>query len=166
MCLFLRNEKLVSCTVTFIGQMKSIPMYLISFLHSFSSAWIPDENLKDYSEYKQIFETKNKTKSFRRAIEEIEKAIENNPSHITLENTSIASILSTFDENFSLMESIFTSRSKVLDRFNNGHGLDYCSITILCRLLSSEQQKQMFFRIVQAFTKNQNEYIRNPIVSN
>lgn len=123
--------------------------------------------MKNYSEFKQQFACKNKTKSFRRAIEEIEEAIniEKKTIRITLKNIPIEDIISTFTEHFALMENIFTSRSKVLDRFNSGYGLDYCSITILYLILTPEQQQHMFLRIVQAFTRSESEYIQNPIVS-
>lgn len=74
----------------------------------------------------------------------------------------IEDIVATFDEHIPLLESLYTSRSTVLDRFNNGNGLDY--LTILYQTLTPEQQK-MFLRIVNKFTKNEKEYIQNPIVS-
>lgn len=166
--------------------------------------------MKNYSEYKSIFETKNKTKSFRKALEEIDEAIkiENESNHfalknipkeqieeanqieigfsqitlkdvpneeieeanriekgitnIKLKNTPIEDIISTFDEHFAIMEDIFTSRSKI-DRFNFG-GFGVCSVMTLDRLLTSEQQKQMYQRIVEAFTNNRIEYMGNRIV--
>lgn len=73
------------------------------FIHS--SAWISKENLKSYFEYKHIFELKNKTKSFQKAIKEIEEAIQHEKmsNKITLQSIATPEIISTFDEHFHMI---------------------------------------------------------------
>lgn len=75
----------------------------------------------------------------------------------------INSILYTYDENIQLLKSIYESKANVPDRFNKGNGLDY--LTILFRVVTSEQQQQMYTKILQQFVKDERKYIGNPTVS-
>lgn len=130
----------------------------------FSSAWIPKENVFDYIQFKNRFLNKNHTKSFQRAIKEIENELYHQTNdEITLKNVSMNSILKTFDENIALLKPIFESRVNVPNRFNVGNGMDY--LTILYRTVTSEQQQQMYIKIVQQFTKDERKYFDSPTVN-
>lgn len=98
------------------------------------------------------------------AIKEIEEEINRETSvEITLKLMPIDEILSTFDEHFQLLKNIFETRAKVLDRFNQGNGLNY--LTILFRTLTQDQQQQMYLRIVRKFSKDERKYTQNPMVN-
>lgn len=120
--------------------------------------------MHNYSEFKNQFSHKNKTASFQLAIKEIEEEISRETSEeITLKLMPTDEILSTFDEHFQLLTNIFESRSKLLDRFNVGNGLDY--LTILHRTLTQNQQQQMYVQIMRTFSTSEREYFRNPKVN-
>lgn len=138
--------------------------FQLIFILLFLSAWISKQNIFDYSEFKTEFEMKNRTKSFRTAIQEIENEVNSKPNEeITLKNMAIDLILTTFDESIPVLEPIYKSRANIPNRFNNGNGLDY--LTILYRTVTSEQQQQMYLKIVQHFAVDEKKYIENPTVS-
>lgn len=110
----------------------------------------------DYLQFKKQFETRNRTKSFRSAIKEIEDEIDNRKNGITLKEMTIEWILSTFDENIPLLKPIFESRLNILNRFNVGNGLDY--LTILHRTVTPVQQQKMYLKMIQRFFKDEQKY--------
>lgn len=114
------------------------------------------------------FSKKNTTKPFTRAIEEAKSAMSAEskdvlPKAITLKTESIQQILDSFDENRCLLERLFNERKHKLNRFNNGNGYDY--LTVLWRVVSTEQQTSMNKRIFEYFIEDKEEYIQNPKVS-
>lgn len=133
------------------------------------SAWLSSNQISDYLEGKQRFAAKNKTVSFQKAIEEIEQAIreqevEKTLTHVfdqlndelTLKNVPIDDIMNTFTDNKPLLQSIFEQRRFKLDRFNVGNGYDY--LTVLWRVVTSEQQKTMYSTILSAFIVDVENY--------
>lgn len=83
---------------------------------------------------------------------------------ITLKDTPIDAIMATFEEGTPSIEALYSTHAKTLDRLiNRGNGLDY--LTILYRTLTSNQQQQMYLRILKKFAKDEKKYIENPIVS-
>lgn len=137
--------------------------FQLIFILLFPSAWISKQNIFDYLRFKSEFSTKNRTKNFRKAIYEIENEINDEKKEITLKNIAINVILNTFEENIPLLKSIYKSRANIPNRFNNGNGLDY--LTILHRTVTSEQQQQMYLKIIQYFAEDERKYIENPTVS-
>lgn len=115
---------------------------------------------------------KNKTKIFKQALDEAksEMSVESRNSvdatplnTITLKNETIQQILHSFDENKHFLESIFNDRKATLNRFNVGNGYDF--LTILWRVVSTEQQQAMYSHILNYFTHDEREYIQDPKVS-
>lgn len=137
------------------------------------SGWVNNHDIWDYLDKEDEFSQKNITKVFAKAMDEIKAAIHaekatdlgiaSQPNQITLKAMPIAHILNSFDENKNLFESIFNERKSLHNRFNNGYGYDY--LTVLWRLLSSEQQQAMYCRISKHFIPNEREYLQNPKVS-
>lgn len=122
--------------------------------------------MKDYLEFKSQFVHKNKSSSFRRGVDEIEEAMRLERNHseiITLKNMSDDAILATFEETRTLLENLFVSRINISDRLNIGNGLDY--LTILFRIVTSDQQQKMYAQIVKQFSKDEMKYTGNRIVS-
>lgn len=124
------------------------------------SAWISENDIYNYSEFKAEFEHKNKRRTFKDAIKEIEIDM-NLPKEISLKNIAIDPILETFEENVHALKSIYDARANILNRLNEGS--DY--LTILHRTLTSEQQQKMYTRIRNEFAKDERKYIENPTVS-
>lgn len=114
----------------------------IEFHILFESAWIPKQNINDYSEFKDRFRNKNKTSCFQKAVEEIEEALRPFINKLCLKEMSIDTILCTWEENSSMLKALYESRANTLDILNRGNGMDY--LTILHRILTSEQQQQMY----------------------
>lgn len=114
-------------------------------------------------EFKDQFQNKNKTLRFKKAVEEIEEAIRSATPKVCLKHMSIDAILCTLEENISTLETLYKSRANILDRLNQGNGLDY--LTILHRTLTSEQQQQMYLQIVDKFAEDKKTYKGNRIVS-
>lgn len=117
------------------------------------------ENIQNYSE--RI--SKNKSKKFKLAIEEIELAIneQNNDEPITLKNIPMSELISTFCDHEENLRSIFNERRQMSDHLNRGNGYDH--VTILWRTLEDEQQKNLFRFMRDSFVEN---YYQNPIVRN
>lgn len=102
-------------------------------------------------------------------MNEIEQAINQQKSEMieseqlmTLKEEPISQILCTFDQNKKMLEDIFNLRRHNLDKFNIGNGMDY--LTILWRTVTSEQQKAMYWRMIDAFMEDRGKYIGNPMV--
>lgn len=137
------------------------------------------ENIQNYSEYRDQLVQKNKTASFRKAVDEIEEEIRiqvprnavngtssiEMPHKITLKDMPINAILATFDEGIALLQSLYTAHAnKTMDHLiHRGNGLDY--LTILYRTVTQQQQQQMYLRILTEFANNQKKYFENPKVS-
>ena len=97
-------------------------------------------------------------------MKEIEDELNHNTKiEITLKNEAMSSILSTFEENVSKLKSIYEIKAKIPNRFINGNGMDY--LTILCRIVTMEQQHQMYQKLIQEFTEDGEKYSNNRTVS-
>lgn len=71
----------------------------------------------------------------------------------------IFDLLETFKENEENLRAIFDERCGKLDRFNYGNGYDF--LTVLDRIATSEQQKEMWRHISDTFVgKNYIEYLK------
>lgn len=68
---------------------------------------------------------------------------------VTLKQMTIDDLLKTFKDNEENLRLIFDERRRKLDRFNYGNGYDF--LTVLSRIATSEQQKQMWSYISDAF---------------
>lgn len=135
-------------------------IYIYSIL--FSSAWISKKNVYNYLNYKNQFENKNQSKSFKLAIKEIEFETNKKKDKITLKDMPIDSILNTFNENFSALKEIYKSRVNIPNRFNIGP-LDYLSI--LYRAVTMEQQHNMYDKMIEKFIKDEETYTNNRTVN-
>lgn len=82
---------------------------------------------------------------------------------ITLKDEPISDLLLTFDDNKMSLQSIFDQRKNQLYRHNYGNGYDF--LTVLSRTLTSDQQKEMYWRLCAAFVGDSRKYIQNPMVS-
>lgn len=150
-------------------------IFILIFL-CFRSAWISLKNIYEYSGNKENFAGKNKTATFKKAIEEINYEYssmtknmdlqtneQNTRKKITLTDIPVAELLATFDSNKIKLEIIFNYHRSKLDRFIRGNGYDF--LTVLSRIVTSEQQQAMYVKICNIFMKNFEKYIQNPIVS-
>lgn len=138
-----------------------------------NSAWISSKNISNFSENKEKFCGKNNTAIFKKAVKEIEEAIEEEKENLnaksieekmTLKNVSSEILITSYDEHETVLRTIFEQRRQQLDRFNYGNGYDF--LTVLSRILTSEQQQLLFLEICGKIMGNAMEYMQNPIVSN
>lgn len=146
------------------------------------SAWISSQNVSEYFENKEKFSARNKTVIFRKSLEQIEEAIAkdcnsnlpmtidkpatdepNTTKKTTLKDETVADLLATFENNKTHLQNLFDHHRGNLDRFNFGNGYDF--LTVLSRLVTSEQQKDLYMHLCNAFVGNFQKYIQNPTVS-
>lgn len=81
---------------------------------------------------------------------------------MTVKTMDVKDLLATFEENETVLRSIFNERRKKLDRFNYGMGYDF--LTVLSRIATTEQHKEMYSYMCEAIAgKN---YFENPIYEN
>lgn len=85
-----------------------------------------------------------------------------NNCKITLKSMDVKDLLKTFEENEAALRSIFNERRTNLDRFNYGIGYDF--LTVLSRIVTPEQQKQMFSFMCEALAGE--KYYDRPIHEN
>lgn len=154
------------------------------YIFLFSSAWIRPENIYDYVENKKKFESKNRSKKFREAIQEANEAVSSEmamqfdaqnvagalppspylvlPNKITLQDTDVSELIKTFEENEAILRPIFNERRTTLDHFHRGMGYDF--LTVLTRAATAQQQQKMMSFIVEALAGK--EYYDRPIHEN
>lgn len=126
-----------------------------------------DDEMRMKESRNQLSETnENRIQLLRNVSNDIVHEVQiQTPEKITLKDMPITAIIATFEEGYPLLESLYSSlANSMADRFLQGNGLDY--LTILYRTVSSNQQHQMYGRMLEKFTKNQREYIENPTVRN
>lgn len=166
----------------------NIRLWLLSRFFLFASAWVQSNNIHDYVQHKDKFVSKNKSKKFQEAIEEANQEVlkqqstliqttnaandeetkigaesdTSSKSKITLKTMESQDLLATFEENEKSLRSIFNARRKQLDRFNNGMGYDF--LTVLSRISTSEQQKEMYSHMCEAIVGK--SYYENPVYEN
>lgn len=86
---------------------------------------------------------------------------QNVAANITVKTMDVNDLLKTFEEHEAALRSFDERRTK-LDRFNYGMGYDF--LTVLSRIATPEQQKNMFSYMCEAFAGK--EYYKHSIYEN
>lgn len=134
------------------------------------SAWLSQKKICNYLQNKEKFCGKNNSQLFKKAIKEIDEAIEEEvrateiiaDQKIDLKNVPIAELLATYTEHKTVLQAVFEQRRHDIDRFISGNGYDY--LTVLSRTLTSAQQQAMYSKICGNFMGDMKKYIQNPKV--
>lgn len=126
--------------------------------NTFCSAWIPSQNICDFVHNKATFCTKNNTKSFKNALREIEEELRQNKIEhkITLKDVAVDELLTTFNENQTILQDLFNRLRSTMNHQIHGNGYDF--LEVLSHTLTQAQQQAMYNHMVTFFMGSFKKY--------